>query len=144
MSDFEDDRDQLLSDLRESRQAQIGVVSGLTTEQLAQARRGSWTVARILDHVLHSERLYTQLISVFSGASVTPPDRGEIVEPADAISALNASRDCFLEAANQVSEDDFYRLQTIGHEEYSVLSILENNAAHDDEHAEQIRKTIGS
>ena len=45
-------------------------------------------------------------------------------------------------AIDHVKEEDFYRLQTIGHEEYSVLSILENVASHDREHAEQIRKTL--
>jgi hypothetical protein len=43
-----------------------------------------------------------------------------------------------------VKKEDFYRLQAIGHEEYSVLSILENVASHDREHADQIRRTIES
>lgn len=59
------------------------------------------------------------------------------------LTALEGTRNAVLEGVDHVKEEDFYRLQSIGHEEYSVLSILENVAAHDREHAEQIRKTIG-
>jgi uncharacterized damage-inducible protein DinB len=144
MSEFDHDKAQLISDLKSSRDELLEVVSGLTPADFGQARRGSWTVARILEHVLHSERLYTQLISAFSGESVALPEVVTIAEADSAAPALDASRSTFLSAVDGVREDDFYRLQTIGHEEYSVLSILENNAAHDREHAEQIRKTIGA
>jgi hypothetical protein len=56
--------------------------------------------------------------------------------------ALGATRQAVIDTTSQVEERDFYRLQTIGHEEYSVLSILENVANHDREHAEQIRRTL--
>ena len=41
-----------------------------------------------------------------------------------------------------MASEKFYELRKVGHEEYSVLSILENVANHDREHAEQIRKTL--
>lgn len=144
MSDFEEDKTQLFAELTESRAGLLAIVESLSSGDFQQARRGSWTVARILEHVLHSERLYTQLVSAFTGKSATLPDAREAAEADAAISALNSSRAAFLSAISDVDEDDFYRLQTIGHEEYSVLSILENNAAHDREHAAQISKTLES
>ena len=142
MSDFDTERASLIKDLAESRSRLVGVVEQLKPEEFEQARRGSWTVSKILDHVLHSERLYTQLISVFSGKPGSVPEATKFGNAAGAKSALDNSREAFLSAVDEVKEDDFFRLQTIGHEEYSVLSILENNASHDREHAEQIRKTL--
>jgi hypothetical protein len=92
--------------------------------------------------VLHSERLYTQLTSTFSGKPSSVKDAEGFANGPAAVAVLGTSRHAFLDAVGEVREDDFYRLQTIGHEEYSVLSILENNAAHDREHAEQLRKTV--
>jgi uncharacterized damage-inducible protein DinB len=142
MSDFDTERAALIDDLAESRAHLVGIVEQLKPDDFEQARRGSWAVSKVLDHVLHSERLYTQLISVFSGKPASLPEAAKFDSAADAKSALDGSRDAFLNAVEEVKEDDFFRLQTIGHEEYSVLSILENNAAHDREHAEQIRKTL--
>jgi uncharacterized damage-inducible protein DinB len=142
MSDFDTDKTQLLSELQAGRAHLNEVVGNLSTDDLSRARRGSWPVSKILDHVLHSERLYAQLISVFTGV-------GPSIEPtctpstsAEALTALEATRKAVLDGVAQVKEQNFYRLQTIGHEEYSVLSILENVASHDREHAEQIRKTL--
>jgi uncharacterized damage-inducible protein DinB len=142
VSDFDTERAALIKDLGESRSHLVAVVEQLKPDRFEQARRGSWTVSKILDHVLHSERLYTQLISVFSGKPTAVPEAAKFDSAADAKSALDISRSAFLSAVEEVKEDDFFRLQTVGHEEYSVLSILENNAAHDREHAEQIRKTL--
>ncbi|TMB68469.1 MAG: hypothetical protein E6J43_06160 [Chloroflexi bacterium] len=67
MSDFEADKKELLADLNQSRAGLILVVEELRPEDFGQARRGSWSISKILDHVIHSERLYTQLVSTFSG-----------------------------------------------------------------------------
>lgn len=143
MSDFESDRAALLSDLEKSRAELSSVVSRLTSDDLSSARRGSWSVSKVLEHVLHSERLYAQLISMFSGVGYTAEPGAAPSTAAEALAALEATRRVLLEGVNHVKEEDFYRLQTVGHDEYSVLSILENDAAHDREHAEQIRKTLG-
>jgi uncharacterized damage-inducible protein DinB len=142
VTEFNTDKQQLLGELESSRGELRAVVDRLSADDLAAARRGSWTISRVLDHVLHSEKLYTQLISVFSGGPASVIDSSESSRPEEFAAALDRSREVFLTAVNKVQEDDFYRLQTIGREEYSVLSILENNAAHDLEHAEQIRKTL--
>jgi uncharacterized damage-inducible protein DinB len=144
MGDFETERAALIKDLSESRAVLLSVVRHLKPDDFERARRGSWTVSRVMDHVLHSERLYTQLISVFSGKPANVTEAAKFGTAAEASAALEASRAAFLTAVEDVKEEDFFRLQTIGHEEYSVLSILENNAAHDREHAEQIRRTVQS
>lgn len=144
MSDFDSDKAQLLSDLQAGRAQLNEVVGKLSADDLSSARRGSWPVSKILDHVLHSERLYAQLISVFTGVGTSIEPSGSPTTSTEAVTALEATRRAVLDGADQVKEEDFYRLQVIGHEEYSVLSILENVAAHDREHAEQIRKTLGS
>ena len=143
MSEFDSDMGALVSDLQKSRAKLNDVVAGLSPDDLSSARRGSWPVSKILDHVVHSERLYAQLISVFSGVGTSVEASGTPSTSAEALAALEATRIAVLDGVRHVKEEDFYRLQTIGHEEYSVLSILENVASHDREHAEQIRKTIG-
>jgi len=143
MSEFDSEKDALLSDLQASRAKLHDVVAGLSSDDLSSARRGSWPVSKILDHVVHSERLYAQLISVFSGVGTSVEPSGTPSSSAEALAALEVTRKAVLDGIGYVKEEDFYRLQTIGHEEYSVLSILENVASHDREHAEQIRKTIG-
>lgn len=128
MSDFDFDKSALLRDLDASHKTLLEVVRHLNTDDLTRARRGSWTVSRILAHVLHSERLYTQLLSVFSGEPANPaPADSHKETPAALANALQSSRAALLSAVNSVGEDDFYRLQTMGHEEYSVLSILETS-----------------
>jgi uncharacterized damage-inducible protein DinB len=142
MSDFQNDRSQLLDELAASRASLLSVVASIAAEHMETARRGSWTVKRILDHVLLSERLYTQLVGAISGQASSVSNALPYDDGVGAATALDASRKAFLDAVDRVAEDDFYRLQTIGHEEYSVLSILENNSAHDHEHSEQLRKTL--
>jgi len=144
VSDFNSDKQELLRDLEKSRAELNSVVSRLTDEDLSSARRGSWPVSKVLEHVLHSERLYAQLISMFSGVGYTAESGNQPSTPAEALAALEATRKVLLDGVGHVKEEDFYRLQTIGHDEYSVLSILENDAAHDREHAEQIRKTLAT
>jgi len=143
MSEFDSEKDALLSDLQASRAKLHDVVAGLSSDDLSSARPGSWPVSKILDHVVHSERLYAQLISVFSGVGTSVEPSGTPSSSAEALAALEVTRKAVLDGIGYVKEGDFYRLQTIGHEEYSVLSVLENVASHDREHAEQIRKTIG-
>jgi hypothetical protein len=61
---------------------------------------------------------------------------------ADAISRLAESRRTLAGTVDGVGEDVFYELRPVGHEEYSVLSVLENVVSHDAEHEHQIRRLI--
>jgi hypothetical protein len=89
---------------------------------------------------------HAQVAASLSGNSA--PQRGDTAcagQPADEILCLlDASRTALLQAIEGVSEGAFYELKRFGHEEYSVLSVLENAAAHDHEHAAQVRATAGS
>ena len=142
MSEFDADKAALLLDMDEARAELEGVVRKLEANDMERMRRGSWPVSRILEHVRDSERIYTQLISVFNGQPAVSVESGELTTAVKVSSSLGATRAGLLEAISSVEEKDFYRLQTIGHEEYSVLSILENVASHDREHAQQIQKTV--
>jgi DinB family len=92
MSDFDTDKAGLLNDLQRSRAQQNEVVSKLSTGDLSIARRGSCPVSKILDHVLHSERLYAQLISVFTGLGASIEPTGSPSTSAEALTALEATR----------------------------------------------------
>lgn len=142
MSEFDADKAALLRDMHEARAELEAVVGKLEAKDMERMRRGSWPVSRILEHVRDSERIYTQLISVFNGQPAISVESGELTTPAKVASSLGATRTGLLEAISSVEEKDFYRLQTIGHEEYSVLSIPENVASHDREHAQQVQKTV--
>jgi len=52
--------------------------------------------------------------------------------------SLTRSRAALLDAIGGVDEEDFYRLGTVGREEYSVVSVIENVTKHDVEHLGQI------
>jgi hypothetical protein len=59
------------------------------------------------------------------------------------------SRKALLSALGSLEEDvrayeTFYEVRKVGHEEFSVLSLLENVASHDREHAEQIRSILAA
>ena len=110
MSDFEADKKELLADLDQSRAGLILLVEELRPEDFGQARRGSWSISKILDHVIHSERLYTQLVSTFSGKPASVKDAGQVATAAEAAQALDGSREAFLNAVSNVTEDDFCRL----------------------------------
>ena len=63
---------------------------------------------------------------------------------ADAVTALEDSRAALVEAIGGVDEDTFYTLHVVGHEEYSVLSLLENVTLHDREHGPQIIEILAA
>ena len=57
---------------------------------------------------------------------------------------LAASHRGLLAALDGVDEASFYRLRSVGHEEYSILSVLENETNHDREHAEQVQAILSA
>jgi len=140
------------SDLTASQQAIEGarrelltVVDSLGREDLERVRKGGWPVRRVLEHVIHSEALYAQAVAYLCGTTVS--SRAESSPPGSAAGArtmLLDSRKALLNALAELDMDPrayetFYELRRVGHEEYSVLSVLENVANHDREHAEQIQ-----
>ena len=146
MTQFTLDREATLADLTAARADLVSAVQPLSASGLDRARRGGWPVHRILEHVIQSEWLYAQVAATLSGKPA--PERGSTAcagQPADEVLCLlDASRTALLQAIEGVSEDAFYEVKRLGHEEYSVLSLIENAAAHDHEHAAQVRATVGS
>ena len=142
-----DEFDRELTSAREeldaARRELLPVVSALSDGDLDRERRGGWTVRRVLGHVIESEWLYANLVAHLRGA----PAPGDVVSggpssAADAAQRLDASRRALLAALDGVDEASFYRLSVVGHEEYSIISVLENTANHDREHAGQIQAIV--
>jgi len=144
MTTFTLDLEAALANLTIARADLISAVQALSGADLERGRRGGWPVHRILEHVIESEWMYAQGAAYLSGKPA--PERGATAcagQPADEILCmLDSSRTALLGAVEGVSEDALYDVKRIGHEEYSVLSILENAAAHDREHAHQVRATL--
>lgn len=142
-STFEADLRLALDDASSARAALVSTVQKLKDSDLELSRRGSWPVRRILEHVIESDRLYAMAISsirkcdpVLTGDSSC---EGQSID--EILCLLDTSGRAIHSAVKDVSEDDFYRIERLGRDEYSVLSILENVAHHDREHTEQILKT---
>jgi uncharacterized damage-inducible protein DinB len=136
--------------MRVARDELLGVIDSLGRTDLERARKGGWTVRKILEHVIFSEQLYAQATAYLCGTE--QPTRSETSAPNSATEArtmLLDTRKALLTALEQLEMDPrapetFYELKRVGHEEYSVLSVLENVANHDHEHAEQIRTIVST
>ena len=143
-SEFQSDLAELKTDIDASRTQLDSAVA--TINNLDRARRGGWSLRRILEHVIDSEWLYAILVSHLGGQQA--PDRPQVsldaADIADAARQLTTCRQALLTALNGATEDNFYEIQKLGHEEYSILSVLENVANHDREHAEQINKVLSA
>jgi uncharacterized damage-inducible protein DinB len=145
-SEFESDLAELKSDIDASRAELDSALASLSDSDLDRSRRGGWSLRRTLEHVIDSEWLYAILVSHLG--TKPAPDRpqtsceGDTV--ADITAKLAACRNALIASLDGASEDNFYEVQRLGHEEYSILSVLENVASHDREHAEQIKKTVAS
>jgi hypothetical protein len=143
--EFHRDLANLRAQLDASRSDLLEVVQSLRPVDLDRGRRGSWTVQRVLEHVIHSEWLYGRLVlhlrgqELAEGPAPSPPR-----DTNEAEQRLASTRAALLAALDGVDEETFYRLGRIGHEEYSVLSILENEASHGREHATQLRSILAS
>lgn len=143
MTAFQTDKQDLLTDLAAAREELLAVVRPLGADDLARSRRGSWSVARILEHVIQAEHLYIHAVNAITAAAAVQLERGGAPASADdAAAALDSARGTLLDAIGQATEDNFYEIKQLGHEEYSVLSVIENIANHDREHADQIGKTL--
>ena len=136
--------------IRLARDELLGLIDPLNRSDLDRARKGGWTVRKVLEHVIHSERLYGQATAYLVGAEAASQAESSSPEsPADARRMLLDARKALLSALQDLEMDPrayetFYELRKVGHEEYSVLSVLENVANHDREHAGQIREILAT
>jgi uncharacterized damage-inducible protein DinB len=136
--------------IRLARDELLTVIDSLSRTDLDRARKGGWPVRRVLEHVIHSENLYAQAAAYLCGSTVTSsPADSAPGSASEARTMLLDSRKAVLKALEELEMDllaneKFYELRKVGHEEYSVLSVLENVAAHDHEHTEQIRSILAT
>lgn len=146
MAEFEADQHVALADLTMARADLISAVQSLTSFDLQRVRRGGWPVARVIEHSIEHDYMMAMAASAIRGQPVAP--RGEMScdgQPVDEIICrMESGRTALLTAVKDVTEEQFYRLLKLGHEEFSVLSVLENAASHDREHAGQIRSILAS
>lgn len=137
---FAADLEAATTEITNARARLVSTVQRLSDPDLNRARRGGWPVHRVLQHVIESEWLYATAVAYLQGKPV--PDRRSIScegQPVDEVLCmLDAARTALLQALDGVTEDTFYEVRPMGHDEYSVLSVLENVANHDREHADQI------
>jgi len=126
--------------LEAARAAVLDAITGFTDDALDRARRGGWSVRRVLQHVNDSEWHYARLVTQLRGLPVPTPPAGQDMPPSmpEAVRRLSASHQALLAALEGIDEESFYRLGPGDREEYSVLSVLENAAHHDREHAQQM------
>jgi uncharacterized protein (TIGR03083 family) len=145
-SEFDHDLATIRDDVDSARAGLLERVAALADADLDRARRGGWSVRRVLEHVIQSELAYSRLATHLRGlppAEEPMPDCTP-ASAADAVERLRASRAAMLAAVDGVDEESFYRLGRVGHEEYSVLSLLENLALHDREHGPQIEEILSA
>lgn len=144
MTEFQDDLRTAKEDLELARRELLDVVNSLDDADLDRARRGGWPVRRVLEHVIQSEWLYARL--ALHLRDLPQPEGAtqdtDVPSIAGGVANLNASREALVTAIGGVDEETFYRLGTVGHEEYSVLSLLENVVLHDKEHAPQVKDIL--
>jgi uncharacterized damage-inducible protein DinB len=144
-SEFDQDLTKVRDDMQSARSELLAAVQPLSDADFTRARRGGWAIARVLEHVIDSEWLYGRLALHLRGREAAGEiESGAPANAADAERRLASSRQALLAAVDGVDEETFYRLQKMGHEEYSVVSILENAAMHDHEHATQVGEILSA
>jgi uncharacterized damage-inducible protein DinB len=141
--EFRDDLARLKTELADARKGLLSVVDSIADGQLDSARRGGWSVRHVLDHVISSEHAYARLVAHLRKQPMSDPmPPTDPTSAADARAKLGASHETLLNTLEGVGEDEFYEIGRIGHEEYSIMSILENARAHDHEHSGQLSEVL--
>jgi hypothetical protein len=120
----------------------LAAIQGLTVEDMARDRPGSWSAGRVLQHVIDSEVAYVKLLAHLRGKQAPELSAEAPHDGADAVSQLQRTRAALVEMTDGVDDETLYRLTALGANDYSVLSVLENDADHDHEHLLQIERLV--
>lgn len=146
MTTFQADLETVLADMTTARANLVATVQPLSNADLDRARRGGWPVRRVIEHVIQSEQIYSTVVAALREQPVSGSTPVSCVgQPVDEILCqMDTVRTGMLSALEGVDEAHFYELRRFGHEEYSVLSMLENIANHDREHADQVKTILAS
>ena len=127
-----------LDDMVAARTTLAARVAPLDAKTMALGAAGGWTVARTLQHVIEAEATYAKLLAHLTQGTAPGLATDEPSDGASAAAAMQACRDAVLALTADVDDETLYRLVRLGHEEYSVLSVLQNIASHDRDHLAQI------
>lgn len=113
---------------------------------LPRTRRGGWSLQEVLRHVIEAEVAYTRVVAHLRGLSLQVPDATpeDVASVAAVVAALERYRGVLMSAVEGVDEDTFYDVRSLGREQYSVMSVLENVSDHDHEHLGQIERTLAA
>ena len=144
-------------ELDAARAVLLDTIEAIGEATFDRALRGGWTVRRVLQHLIEAEWFYARAVSQLRGSAPpssqvlgshrpdqTEAGHGPVASVPDAVRMLRETRQILLAALDGVDEACFYHVARVGHEEYSVLSVLENAASHDREHARQIQTIAGA
>lgn len=136
------DLEAVLADMSAKRAELAEAIGPLSSDDMAKARLGGWSVARALQHIIESEASYVKLIAHLRRGSA--PDLATTTphDGLDALRQLERTRAALRDAVDGVDDETLYRLAPLGANEYSVLSVLENVAVHDHEHLAQIMRLV--
>ncbi len=118
----------------------------LADEDLRRTRRGGWSMQEVLRHVIDAEIAYARVVGFLRSLSVKIADAtpDDVASMPAVITALERYRRALESAVDGVDEDTFYEVRALGKDQYSVMSVLENVADHDHEHAGQIARILAS
>jgi hypothetical protein len=144
LDDFTSDLEENLDATRFARAALLETVIDLNGADLRRERRGGWSVQEVLRHLIDSEVAYANVIGYLRGmpTDLARASDDDIASGPAAARALERVRASLLTLIDGVDEATFYDLRPVGKERYSILSVLENVASHDQEHLHQISKTL--
>lgn len=143
MTAFDDDLQRCRQDLDDSWRDVEDLLAGLTDADMNRGVRGEWTIIAVLEHVLLSEFEYIRMVADLRGQHLGPTSQDRVRTIEDARDRLAAARAAFELGVEGVDEDTLYELKmTHHHQEYSVRSVILNNATHNREHTAQIRAIL--
>jgi hypothetical protein len=92
--------------IRLARDELLGVIDSLGRADFESARKGGWPVRKVLEHLIYSERLYTQGTAYLCGAQVSGrPESASPASPAEARTMLLDARRALLEALEELDMD---------------------------------------
>ncbi len=144
MDEFARDLAENTSAIERARASLLERLRTLSDEDLRRGRRGGWSIQEVLRHVIDAEVAYTKVVGFLRSSPVDLANASDddVASARAAVEALERTRTQFVALLDGVDEETFYELRALGREQYSVVSVLENVAAHDHEHLEQITKTL--
>ncbi len=146
MSEFERDLAENTAAIATSRTLLLDGLRPLTAEDLRRGRRGGWSIQEVLRHLIDAEVAYAKVLGFLRARPIEVANASDddVASASAAVAALQRTRTQLVALLDGVDEATFYDMRSMGTNQYSVMSVLENVADHDHEHLVQITKTLAS